>query len=144
MFIKTLFISLSLTFLLSACATVMDGNKQEITIDSIPRGAAVYHENDKKSVGVTPIKLILNGHDTGIISLEKNGYKQQVINLIKTSNNKKHLDVMMLPIYGLTSTVDELSGAGYKFQKAEVLVELAKIGDDSHKERQCVGCKFWD
>lgn len=81
------------TLLLTGCATVFDGGRDTVKIDTTPHGAAVYV--DGKKMGVTPlnmavereafnkknIKVVLKGFETEQFEMKKTLNKVALFNL---------------------------------------------------------------
>jgi hypothetical protein len=121
--------------MLSACATIVTGNKQSIKVDSNPQGAKVFvatvHMTDgKKSygerseIGVTPITVTVERKD-GAILLEKAGFEPAEVPLHRSLNKWVWGDVALLSL--LSTSVDTSTGASNEFDPGEYLVEMKAI-----------------
>lgn len=89
---KILFLALTITFLMSSCATILTGTKDTIRFDSNPKGAIVYIDGLEvcKTPCSTPVKrsisekfaeIKLDGYETRVITLDRKFNAVSIINL---------------------------------------------------------------
>lgn len=110
---------LLIQFLLGACATLFNGNRGDLQVNSHPSGAKVYV--DGVEYGTTPVKLKLEEKKTHVIKL-KMGSREQVINVGKKIGAKWIiLDVLggFIPII-----IDAATGSWYDIEPHEVNVQM--------------------
>ena len=78
---KILFLGLTITFLMSSCATILTGTRDTIRFDSNPKGAIVYLDglevcktscstSIKKSISEKFAEIKLDGYETRVITLD--------------------------------------------------------------------------
>jgi hypothetical protein len=68
---------LCVLFAFTGCASIIRGTRQAVTISSEPEGAAV--SIDGANVGITPARPSISRRGPHVISLSKEGYKTQVL-----------------------------------------------------------------
>ena len=69
---KLLLITLSVIFLLTSCATIISGTKQEVQVTTEPAGARVYVDGMER--GFTPCVLNVKRKSFVTYSFKKEGY----------------------------------------------------------------------
>ena len=111
-----------LSFLLTSCATLINGKTQEVVINSSPAGADVTINNEY--VGITPLDAkVVRKYDFDII-LTKDGY----VSVNKTYS--KELDPIVLGnlfIGGIPGLIIDLaSGSAYHFDVSNISLQLEK------------------
>ena len=107
---------LTLTYLISGCATLLAPNTHPLAISSEPHGAEVYVNGFK--MGKTPIELDLKADKSYTIEYRKEGYETvtRVVNT-KVGAGWVILDVVM----GLVPViVDAATGSWYKLDQNAV------------------------
>jgi hypothetical protein len=120
------------TTLLTACATIVDGPKQSVTVDSNPKGAKIFiaskvRKNGKTEIinrveaGVTPAAVSISRKD-GVIILEKEGYEATEVPLKRGINPWIWGDVVMTSL--LSTSIDTSTGAANEYDPGEYLVEM--------------------
>lgn len=116
--------ALVVTSMFTGCATIIDGADQKMTFDSSPSGATV--KINYKPIGVTPlydIKVDRSDKDS-TLSIEKEGYKKQEVNMKAQTNSTWFWDIALLSL--LSTTVDVVTGATHEYEKDKYFVELDK------------------
>lgn len=114
---------------LFGCATMADGPRQVLSIDSVPQGATVYvAKKDKQGnivrkvkVGVTPLEAEVARKD-GVVILELEGYATEEAPLARGTNGTVVLDFLALSL--LSTSVDLSTGAWYEYDPGKYLVEM--------------------
>jgi hypothetical protein len=122
-------ISLLMLLLTTACSTVLEGQTQQLAIDSVPQGASCTVKNNGDIIGVVPhtpgTVTIAKSKNDILIECEKIGYgrgrAQDHANTAITSLG--NLVFGQLSMVG--NLVDSASGAGHKYTST-VFVELEK------------------
>ncbi|MES2490160.1 MAG: PEGA domain-containing protein [Pseudomonadota bacterium] len=126
---RSLLLVLASCCMLSACATIVDGTKQSIKIDSSPQGATVYtavkDKNgnliNKAAVGVTPLSVTIPRKD-GAVILEKGGYAAIEVPLNRGMNGWVWGDILLTS--PLSTSIDTSTGAAKEYDPEEYLVQL--------------------
>jgi len=121
-----------LSFTIFGCATMIDGSKQVLSIDSSPQGATIYvaartNKNEivkKRKVGVTPMDVTVSRKDAVVI-LELQGYETIEAPLMQGTNSSFYLDILALSL--LSTSVDASTGAMYEYDPGKYLVEMQPI-----------------
>lgn len=107
---------LTLTYLISGCATLLAPNTHPLAISSEPDGAEVYVNGFK--MGITPVELNLKADKSYTIEYRKEGFESvtRIVNT-KVGAGWVILDVVM----GLVPViVDAATGAWYKLDQDAV------------------------
>lgn len=89
---KILFLALTITFLMSSCATILTGTRDTIRFDSNPKGAIVYlyglevcktpcSTSVKRSISEKFAEIKLDGYETRVITLDRKFNAVSIINL---------------------------------------------------------------
>jgi len=97
---KTQFYCLILTIsmIISSCATILSPEKGTNTLDATPGPAEVYDENDHM-IGTTPFDMKKVGSKVKLLTIKKEGYvSKQVPIYRKTKNGLLFLDALLLCI----------------------------------------------
>ena len=111
--------------LLTGCANVIHGSRQDIRVISIPSGAIV-RENFKNQATTTPGVLTVDRKKTSyVLTFEKEGYKPVEVSLKRTIDGWLWGNIL-LGLYGIVFgiAIDFSSGAAYKLTPGEVNVVL--------------------
>lgn len=131
---KILSLTLSMCFI-SSCATMINTEKQKVTIDSLPQNANIFVAEvkgkketrtlvERRLVGVTPMTVSLKRKNSAVI-LEKEGYQPAEVPL-KRSDSALILGNIITG--GTTGTsIDMSSGASIEFDPSQYLVELQPL-----------------
>jgi PEGA domain len=108
-------------FLISSCATLFTGTKDDISFKSTPSGAVIYKDGIelcktpcslkmKRSIGNTNIEMKLDGYETRVFKLDK------TLNIVSVVN--------MGNLLGWA--IDAATGAVMKYDRKEYNFELSK------------------
>lgn len=113
---------------LGACATMMDGTTQQITVQSVPAGAKVFVTTRKNGAlgnkieaGVTPVTVTVS-RKHGAILVEKDGFQSTEVQLKRSMNNWVWGDIVLTSL--LSTSIDTSTGASNEFDPNEYVVEL--------------------
>lgn len=114
--------SLALTLLLSSCATIVSGSKQNVKFTSDPSTATIFI--DEVEVGKTPfeIKLVRKSEHTVMIKLD--GYQTYETKLTKKFNAWYIGNIVFGGLIGII--VDPITGAMYNLSSDEVNAQMNK------------------
>jgi len=108
---------------LSACATIVDGNTEHITLTSEPEGATVIF--DGKVIGKTPLTTVVKDSSNPTLSFELDGY-QSFTTTFDSSINPIFLGNLIIGgVFG--TTTDAASGALYKYDETSYYAELLPV-----------------
>lgn len=106
----------------SGCATIMSGNKQDISITSYPDGAKVKI-NGADVCGATPCKVSLERKkENAVVSIEKDGYQSITREIPSDMNGWLIGNIIFGGVFG--TTTDAMSGSMYKYENSAVHFEL--------------------
>ena len=112
----------SLVLMLSGCATVFKGPNERVSLNSDPRGAEVF-VNDEY-VGDTPLRLKLETKRGYRIEFRKEGYRPKVVNI------SNHIGVGWIVLDVLTGLVpvliDAVTGSWYGLDQTHVNAALVR------------------
>lgn len=116
----------NLLFLLSGCATLFKGTKEEVNFNSNPQEAEVFVNGVK--MGKTPLAIKLETKKTYVIEFKKEGYESTAYNITnKVGAGWVVLDVLA----GLVGViVDAATGAWYSLDQKNVNAVLEKQQED--------------
>lgn len=111
------------SILISACATIFSGTKEDIFIDSDPPKAKIY-VNDE-FIGEAPVRTTFSKDKGYLVTAKKEGYADSTAGVSKRINN-----LMWLNLLGgmLCWGIDYLTGAMWTFEKDHVMVKLERKG----------------
>lgn len=114
-------VAISATLLLSSCATIFTGTKQNVQINSNPPAADI--EVDGVKVGVTPMAVPLKkGFSSPMVSLKLDGYETKTFQPTPAFN-----PVAILNLFGLIGWgVDAATGAMMKYDPKVYEIQLDK------------------
>jgi len=119
---KIISCNLVLTLLLSSCATIMSGSKQNVKFSSNPSTATIFI--DEVEVGKTPfeIKLLRKSEHTVMIKLD--GYQTYETKLTKKLNGWFVGNILIGGLIGLI--IDPITGAMYSLSPNQVNAQMNK------------------
>lgn len=145
-------LTLLVTLLSIGCGTVMHGPRDTLFIDSRPDGAhaTIACNNAFTTSGTTPAKLVVPRKAEGCnLSVEKRGHRTQRMELGKTFSGAFWTNFAFSPVLatatiiggrdfgydtaaallssGVAFLVDQATGAKYKYEPREVVVELEPV-----------------
>lgn len=119
--LKTLFALLfAPAFLLTSCATIMNGTTEEICIQSMPSNADVYVDNFSR--GKTPAVVELDRGTSHVVRIELEGYETHEIFLQKKMSGWAFGNIVFGGVIGLA--VDACSGGLYRLTPDQVNAQL--------------------
>lgn len=105
------------------CATIIKGSSQSIPVSSDPPAADILL--DGKLVGQTPRKLALKRNNNYVITIQKAGFEQQTVPVVKDIGGAVWGNVLAGGVIGWG--VDAASGAQYNLLPASVSVKLVPV-----------------
>lgn len=129
----TLSALLSVSALLSGCATVVSGTDQSIQVDSTPSNAIVMLNGNQR--GTTPLKLnIQRNAKNATVQLNLQGFESKEITLKKTTNGWIWGNILLGGIIGVA--VDAATGAMYSFELPDqgALAEVPASGKQAPED----------
>lgn len=111
--------------LLTACATMVQGTTQKVSVRSTPSGAVV--SVDGSAVGITPAFVELTRGDEHRLRVEAEGYRPYETTITHSMNGWMLGNVVLGGVIGIA--IDSSSGAIYSLDQDEIVVELKKAGE---------------
>lgn len=116
--VSAMAISLSLT---TGCASIVCGTSQKVHIDSEPRGAKIFVNDEAK--GVTPKTLAIKRKAApAVVRLEKEGYEPEEEHIGQEFNWWYAGNILFGGLIGVV--VDAVDGAMWKLDKEDIYAEL--------------------
>lgn len=111
--------------LLTGCASIIHGSRQDVRVMSSPSGAVV-RVNLNNQATTTPGVLTLNRKEVAyVLTFEKEGYKPVEISLRRTIDGWLFGNILFGGLIGLV--IDFASGSSYKLTPDEVQVGLGEM-----------------
>jgi len=110
------------TVLLTACATIMQGKRQDLSIASTPPGARVLV--DGSEIGTTPFVTALRRKDKHVVRVELAGYQSFELALTRMTSGWVWGNLLFGGIPGLA--IDAISGGMYKLKPEQVQATLTQ------------------
>jgi PEGA domain len=123
----TVCLLLASVMLFSSCSTIIQGSRQQVTIQSLTKDSKIYVDGDDKGKDNASVRLKRNRNHA--IAIKKEGYETKIINIEKhTQAGYVVADVLLaLTGYGLAwIIVDAATGSWNKFDQDAISVELEK------------------
>ena len=114
----------------TGCATIVHGNRQNVTINSEPQGALVRVDGLK---GTTPFAASLARNQDYVVTIKKTGYKEEQIQINKSFSGLSIIGNILWLLVGVI--VDFASGSAYNLNPTNVNVELEKA-DGTEKDSE--------
>ena len=109
-FVRRLFLFFVTCTLLTSCASIIHGRRQEVTVSSNPTGVTV---TDGVNSWVTPAKISLPRKTAHMLTFFKPGYRPQIVRLERTVSGAVFGNII-IP-FGLVGWgIDAISGAQWK------------------------------
>jgi len=108
--------------LVAACATIMQGSSQEVSVASTPTGARLFL--DGTETGKTPFVASLKRKDKHVIRIEMDGYQPFDMPLGRGTSGWVWGNIVFGGLPGLA--VDAITGGMYKLQPEQVQATLAQ------------------
>ena len=111
--------------LLSSCASIIHGSRQDVRVTSVPSGAVV-RVNLNNQATTTPGVLTLNRKEIGyVLTFEKQGYKPVEVSLRRTVDGWLFGNILFGGLIGLV--IDFSSGSAYKLTPDDVSTVLNQM-----------------
>ncbi len=111
-----------LGFLFAACASIVGGTSQTVSINSNVKGAAVIVNG--ANIGTTPYNGPLKRSNITTVTLQKEGFETKTITLNTEIEPIFWGNIIIGGVLG--STTDLASGAMYKYAPATLQIDLDK------------------
>ena len=108
--------------LVAACATIMQGTSQEVSVSSTPTGARVLV--DGAEMGKTPLVASLKRKDKHVVRVELEGYQPFEMALGRATSGWVWGNIVFGGIPGLA--IDAITGGMYKLKPEEIQATLAQ------------------
>ncbi len=108
--------------LLSSCATIVSGSKQNVKFVSNPSAATVYVNNE--IIGKTPLDVKLSRKKEHKVSIKLEGYQTYETKLTKKLNGWYFGNILIGGVIGLV--IDPITGAMYNLSPKEITAEMKK------------------
>lgn len=112
--------SLALTLLLSSCATIISGSKQNVKFSSNPSSASIFI--DEVEVGKTPFEMKLARKSEHVVMIKLEGYQTYQTTLTKKFNAWYVGNILIGGWIGLI--VDPITGAIYNLSPNEISAQM--------------------
>lgn len=116
---------------LGGCASVINGSKEKITINSEPAGAKVII--DDKYIGKAPVIFEAERRKDLAVRLKKDGYNDTSIIIENKFSDLALLDLLIPPFF----LIDLYTGGAWTLEKDRYFIEL-----DSEKANQSYNIKM--
>ncbi len=113
---------LSSSLLLSSCATIVSGSKQNVRFDSNPSSATIFI--DEVEVGKTPFEIKLARNSEHDVQIKLDGYQTYNTSLTKKFNAWYLGNIFLGGLIGLI--IDPITGAIYNLTPSEINAQLNK------------------
>jgi hypothetical protein len=114
--------SLVVTLLMSSCATIVSGSKQNVKFTSNPSTATIFI--DEVEVGKTPFEIKLARKREHSVMIKLEGYQTYETKLTKKFNGWFVGNILIGGLIGII--VDPITGAMYNLTPKEIKAEMAK------------------
>lgn len=114
--------SLVLTLLLSSCATIISGSKQNVKFSSDPSTATIFI--DEVEVGKTPFEIKLERKSEHRVMIKLEGYQNYETKLTKKFNGWYLGNIIFGGLIGLI--IDPITGAMYDLTPNEINAQMNK------------------
>ncbi len=108
--------------LLSSCATIFNGTRQNIPVNTDPPGAVVTEEGNSQS---TPTTLTLDKDRKYVLTIIMEGYEPQTVKIERVVNGWMALDILDLDPISLI--VDSSDGAAWTLKPDHITVTLRPL-----------------
>jgi hypothetical protein len=106
----------------AACATVLQGTRDQVGIASQPTGAEVIIDNE--FFGKTPVTAELRRKDKHNITIKVDGYEPYEITVTRKTSGFVFGNVVFGPFGLIGLAVDAITGGMYKLKPEQVQAEL--------------------
>lgn len=114
--------SFALTLLMSSCATIVSGSKQNVKFSSNPSTATIFI--DEVEVGKTPFEIKLARKSEHSVMIKLEGYQTYQTKLTKKFNAWFIGNIAFGGLIGII--IDPITGAMYNLTPSEVNAEMTK------------------
>ena len=114
--------TLALTLLVSSCATIVSGSKQNIKFSSDPSSATIFI--DEVEVGKTPFEIKLARKSEHSVMIKLEGYQTYETKLTKKFNGWYIGNILFGGLIGII--VDPITGAMYNLTPNEINAQMSK------------------
>lgn len=114
--------SLAITLLMSSCATIVPGSKQNVKFDSSPGSARIFI--DEIEVGKTPFEIKLTRKSEHSVMIKLEGYQTYQTTLTKKFNGWYVGNILFGGLIGVI--IDPITGAMYNLSPSEINAQLNK------------------
>ncbi len=114
--------SFALTLLLSSCATIVSGSKQNVKFSSDPSTATIFI--DEVEVGKTPFEIKLARKSEHSVMIKLEGYQTYETKLTKKFNGWFVGNIIFGGLIGLI--IDPITGAMYNLTPNEINAQMNK------------------
>lgn len=119
---KIISCSLALTFLMTSCATIVSGSKQNVKFSSNPTSATIFI--DEVEVGKTPFEIKLARKSEHSVMLKLEGYQTYQTKLTKKFNAWFLGNILIGGLIGII--IDPITGAIYNLSPDEINAQMSK------------------
>ena len=117
-----IYCSLAMALLLSSCATIVSGSKQNIKFTSSPSSASIFI--DEVEVGKTPFEIKLARKSEHSVMIKLEGFKTYETKLTKKFNAWYIGNILFGGLIGVI--VDPITGAIYNLSPSQINAEMNK------------------
>lgn len=111
-------------FLLTSCATIMNGTTQKVGISTNPGAANVYL--DQRFVGTSPLNVNMSRGSNHWVHIDLEGYESYDIEFRREVSGWVFGNIVFGGVIGLA--VDAVSGGIYKLTPDQLRLEIANNG----------------
>jgi PEGA domain len=119
---KIISCTLAVTFLMSSCATIVSGSKQNVKFSSNPSTATIFI--DEVEVGKTPFEIKLARKSEHSVMLKLEGYQTYQTKLTKKFNAWFLGNILIGGLIGII--IDPITGAMYNLSPDQVNAQMSK------------------
>ena len=114
----------ALVLVQSGCGAILHGEKQEVTFDSKPPGAAVNLDNTVQFL--TPHTMALSRSSNHHATFEKDGYEPQQIAIRHQFLVGPSIIGNILPLFPIGLAIDIVTGAAWGFEQEYLAIDMIK------------------
>ncbi len=119
---KLITCSLALTLLMSSCATIVSGSRQNVKFSSNPSTATIFI--DEVEVGKTPFEIKLARKSEHSVMIKLEGYQTYQTKLTKKFNGWFVGNILIGGLIGII--IDPITGAIYNLSPDEINAQMNK------------------
>jgi len=110
--------------LCTSCATMCNGTRQSIKIETDPGGATV--QGDFQTI-TTPGVLKLKRGEVYTLEISMDGYETRRIRLDRKDNGRMLYNALLLPLAIPALIIDSYTDAGFDLEPSSVLIKLDPV-----------------